>query len=146
MQFRFYCYAEWCSLHGKQSWLACVGYTRHIQRTISQSKLGHLTMFAYHFVYFSCLTNSTVLTKQCVASLGRYFSKQELFELFVLDNPRMSITQLQLQELHGGQETTDSSLDEHFAFLRTLGILDMEYIIHGFTIWLFCKKFTYFGA
>ena len=69
-----------------------------------------------------CWQNSVLL------HLGRYFSKQELFELFVLDNPKMSITQLQLQELHGGQETTDSSLDQHIAFLHTLGILDKEYI------------------
>ena len=52
---------------------------------------------------------------------NRYFSKQELYELFHLDNTRHSSTQTQLLELQRGQRKTDTSLDEHIAFLHTLG-------------------------
>ena len=51
----------------------------------------------------------------------RYFTKQELRELFTLDNPRHSKTQVQLEEMHSGQRNTDSSLDAHIAYLYSLG-------------------------
>ncbi|KAL7975767.1 hypothetical protein Chor_005218 [Crotalus horridus] len=59
----------------------------------------------------------------------RYFSKQELRELFVLTDTRRSLTQLQLQSLHGTQRNSDANLDEHIAFLYSLemfGISDHD--------------------
>ena len=39
----------------------------------------------------------------------------------MLDNPRVSTTQRQIEELHAHQRKTDISLDAHIAFLLTLG-------------------------
>ena len=51
----------------------------------------------------------------------RYFTKQQLHELFVLNNPRVSETQQHLAEIHTDQRKTDTWLDGHIAFLHTLG-------------------------
>nr|XP_022343269.1 DNA excision repair protein ERCC-6-like isoform X3 [Crassostrea virginica] len=56
----------------------------------------------------------------------RYFTKQELKELFTLDNPRISKTQQQLEEMHSQQRKTDSSLDAHIAFLYSLDIFGIS--------------------
>ncbi|XP_061162866.1 DNA excision repair protein ERCC-6-like [Saccostrea echinata] len=56
----------------------------------------------------------------------RYFTKQELRELFTLDNPRISKTQQQLEEMHSHQRNTDSSLDAHIAFLYSLEIFGIS--------------------
>lgn len=59
----------------------------------------------------------------------RYFSKQELKELFTLEDPRSSSTQLQLQSLHSRHRRTDPDLDEHIAHLHTMemfGISDHD--------------------
>ena len=53
--------------------------------------------------------------------VDRYFSRQELRELFELSNTRISSTQSQLVELQRGQRKTDTSLDAHIAYLHTLG-------------------------
>lgn len=50
----------------------------------------------------------------------RYFTKQELIELFSLGDPLRSTTQQQLQGMHGMDRRRDPELDEHIAFLRTL--------------------------
>ncbi|XP_006896070.1 PREDICTED: DNA excision repair protein ERCC-6-like [Elephantulus edwardii] len=52
----------------------------------------------------------------------RYFSKQELRELFTIEDFQSSATQLQLQSLHAAQRRSDKKLDEHIAYLHTLGI------------------------
>ncbi|KAM6151805.1 DNA excision repair protein ERCC-6-like [Rhynchocyon petersi] len=52
----------------------------------------------------------------------RYFSKQELRELFTIEDFQNSATQLQLQSLHAAQRRSDKKLDEHIAYLHTLGI------------------------
>uniref|UniRef100_F7F5D7 DNA excision repair protein ERCC-6-like n=1 Tax=Monodelphis domestica TaxID=13616 RepID=F7F5D7_MONDO len=52
----------------------------------------------------------------------RYFTKQELRELFTLGDFRSSATQLQLHSLHAGHRKTDKKLEEHIAYLHTLGI------------------------
>ncbi|XP_014321038.1 DNA excision repair protein ERCC-6-like [Myotis lucifugus] len=52
----------------------------------------------------------------------RYFSKQELRELFTIEDFQNSVTQLQLQSLHAAQRRSDKKLDEHIAYLHTLGI------------------------
>ncbi|NXJ23245.1 ERC6L protein, partial [Dicrurus megarhynchus] len=61
----------------------------------------------------------------------RYFSKQELRELFTLEDTRMSATQIQLQSLHAMQRKSDLQLDEHLAYLHSLamfGISDHDLI------------------
>ncbi|XP_004621399.2 DNA excision repair protein ERCC-6-like [Sorex araneus] len=52
----------------------------------------------------------------------RYFSKQELRELFTVEDLQNSATQLQLQTLHAAQRRSDKKLDDHIAFLYSLGI------------------------
>ena len=52
----------------------------------------------------------------------RYFTKGELRELFTLDNPKYSTTQVQLEQMHSAQRKTDVGLDEHVAFLYSLGM------------------------
>ncbi|KAM9394286.1 DNA excision repair protein ERCC-6-like [Pholidichthys leucotaenia] len=59
----------------------------------------------------------------------RYFSKQELKELFTLEDTRLSTTQLQLQALHSQQRRSDPELDEHIAHLHAMemfGISDHD--------------------
>ncbi|XP_068061167.1 DNA excision repair protein ERCC-6-like [Anomalospiza imberbis] len=61
----------------------------------------------------------------------RYFSKQELRELFTLEDTRTSATQIQLQSLHAMQRKSDLQLDEHLAYLHSLamfGISDHDLI------------------
>ncbi|XP_059943913.1 DNA excision repair protein ERCC-6-like [Mesoplodon densirostris] len=52
----------------------------------------------------------------------RYFSKQELRELFTVEDFQNSATQMQLQSLHAAQRRSDKKLDEHIAFLHSLRI------------------------
>ncbi|XP_020663366.3 DNA excision repair protein ERCC-6-like [Pogona vitticeps] len=56
----------------------------------------------------------------------RYFTMQELRELFTLEDTRSSSTQLQLQSLHATQRKTDSRLDEHIAYLHSLDIFGLS--------------------
>lgn len=59
----------------------------------------------------------------------RYFSKQELKELFTLEDTRSSTTQMQLQALHSRHRRTDPELDEHIAHLHAMemfGISDHD--------------------
>ena len=51
----------------------------------------------------------------------RYFTKHELRELFQLEEPRFSNTQRQLDEMHGLHRRRDPELDDHIAFLHSLG-------------------------
>lgn len=52
----------------------------------------------------------------------RYFNKQELRELFTIEDFQNSATQLQLQSLHAAQRRSDKTLDEHITYLHSLGI------------------------
>uniref|UniRef100_A0A8C5LGM6 DNA excision repair protein ERCC-6-like n=1 Tax=Jaculus jaculus TaxID=51337 RepID=A0A8C5LGM6_JACJA len=52
----------------------------------------------------------------------RYFSKQELRELFTIEDFQNSATQLQLQCLHAAQRRSDEELDDHIAYLHSVGI------------------------
>lgn len=64
----------------------------------------------------------------------RYFSKQELRELFTLEDTRTSATQIQLQALHATQRQSDVQLDEHIAYLHSLqmfGISDHDLVYTG---------------
>ncbi|XP_032372459.1 DNA excision repair protein ERCC-6-like [Etheostoma spectabile] len=56
----------------------------------------------------------------------RYFSKQELKELFILEDPRSSSTQMQLQALHSRHRRTDAELDEHIAHLHSMEIFGIS--------------------
>ncbi|XP_040187286.1 DNA excision repair protein ERCC-6-like isoform X2 [Rana temporaria] len=56
----------------------------------------------------------------------RYFSKQELKELFTLEDTHTSTTQIQLQNMHSSQRKTDTNLDEHIAYLHTLPIFGIS--------------------
>ncbi|XP_062822580.1 DNA excision repair protein ERCC-6-like isoform X2 [Anolis carolinensis] len=59
----------------------------------------------------------------------RYFTQQELRELFTLEDTTSSATQLQLQSLHATQRNSDLELDKHIAYLHTLemfGISDHD--------------------
>lgn len=50
----------------------------------------------------------------------RYFSKQELKELFTLEDTRSSSTQMQLQAMHSRHRRTDPELDQHIAHLHAM--------------------------
>lgn len=50
----------------------------------------------------------------------RYFSRQELRDLFTLDDPYTSKTQMQLEKMHSHHRKTDEELDKHIAFLYSL--------------------------
>nr|XP_033474592.1 DNA excision repair protein ERCC-6-like [Epinephelus lanceolatus] len=59
----------------------------------------------------------------------RYFSKQELKELFTLEDTRSSSTQMQLQAMHSRHRRTDPELDQHIAHLHAMemfGISDHD--------------------
>ncbi|XP_053129231.1 DNA excision repair protein ERCC-6-like [Hemicordylus capensis] len=56
----------------------------------------------------------------------RYFTMQELRELFTLEDTRCSPTQLHLQSLHGTQRKTDTLLDAHIAYLHMLEIFGIS--------------------
>ncbi|KAK7474484.1 hypothetical protein BaRGS_00034238, partial [Batillaria attramentaria] len=56
----------------------------------------------------------------------RYFTRQELRELFQLDEPRFSTTQQQLEEMHGLDRRRDPELDSHIAFLHSLDIFGIS--------------------
>uniref|UniRef100_A0A8D2N271 DNA excision repair protein ERCC-6-like n=1 Tax=Zonotrichia albicollis TaxID=44394 RepID=A0A8D2N271_ZONAL len=56
----------------------------------------------------------------------RYFSKQELRELFTLEDTQTSATQIQLQSLHAMQRKSDLQLDEHLAYLHSLAMFGIS--------------------
>lgn len=59
----------------------------------------------------------------------RYFSRQELCDLFTLDDPYTSKTQMQLEKMHSHHRKTDEELDKHISFLyslNTFGISDHD--------------------
>ena len=77
-----------------------------------------------YFRYFSKYELHELFTLVDLSLLYfRYFSKYELRELFTLDDPHSSTTQQQLEQMHSGHRLTDPSLDEHLAFLYSLGRL-----------------------
>lgn len=57
----------------------------------------------------------------------RYFTKQELRELFTLENPLHSATQVQLSEMHIWNKDADRSLDAHIRFLETKNIFGVSH-------------------
>ncbi|XP_076130489.1 DNA excision repair protein ERCC-6-like [Alosa pseudoharengus] len=57
----------------------------------------------------------------------RYFTKQDLKELFKLEDTRTSTTQLQLEELHSKQQSADPDLMEHIAYLYTKNMFGVSH-------------------
>ena len=55
-----------------------------------------------------------------MTSSYRYFSHQELRDLFTLEDPHHSKTQLQLDQMHSKHRKTDNELEKHIKFLHTL--------------------------
>lgn len=60
------------------------------------------------------------------ANPTRYFSKQELVDMFQLEDPTTSKTQLQLERMHAAQRKTNTDLDAHIAFLYSLDIFGIS--------------------
>ncbi|XP_053376504.1 DNA excision repair protein ERCC-6-like [Mercenaria mercenaria] len=56
----------------------------------------------------------------------RYFSRYELRELFILDDPHSSTTQQLLEQMYSGKRLTDPSLDEHIAYLYSLDMFGLS--------------------
>ncbi|XP_061091412.1 DNA excision repair protein ERCC-6-like [Conger conger] len=56
----------------------------------------------------------------------RYFSQQQLRELFKLEETRSSSTQQQLQSMHSNQRRTDAELDEHIAYLHSMDMFGIS--------------------
>ncbi|XP_032803057.2 DNA excision repair protein ERCC-6-like [Petromyzon marinus] len=56
----------------------------------------------------------------------RYFSQQELRELFILEDTKSSKTQIHLQGMHSAQRKSDTTLDEHIAYLHTLDMFGIS--------------------
>lgn len=57
----------------------------------------------------------------------RYFTKQELRELFTLENPNYSCTQVQLSQMHSWDKGTNPALEDHIVVLQTKNIFGISH-------------------
>lgn len=57
----------------------------------------------------------------------RYFTKQELRELFSLENPNHSGTQVQLSQMHSWNKDTNPALQDHIALLQRKNIFGVSH-------------------
>ncbi|XP_075553346.1 DNA excision repair protein ERCC-6-like [Dermacentor variabilis] len=57
----------------------------------------------------------------------RYFTKQELRELFALENPNYSGTQVQLSQMHSWNKDTNPALEDHIALLQMKNIFGVSH-------------------
>lgn len=57
----------------------------------------------------------------------RYFTKQELRELFSLENPNYSGTQVQFSQMHSWDKDTNPALNDHIALLQTKNIFGISH-------------------
>lgn len=57
----------------------------------------------------------------------RYFTKQELRELFTLEDPSHSATQVQLAEMHSHHKKTDHGLDAHIEFIERRNVFGVSH-------------------
>lgn len=81
-------------------------FTR-IQFTVTPSTTQHISILLFH----------------------SYFTRQDLKELFVLDDVTKSATQMQLEELHASQRNHNLTLKEHVEYLHTLSqCLKVDYV------------------
>ncbi|GAB6020126.1 DNA excision repair protein ERCC-6-like [Chamberlinius hualienensis] len=56
----------------------------------------------------------------------RYFTSFELKDMFTLENPDVSPTQMQLEKMHCHQRKTSTELDQHIATLYSFGIFGIS--------------------
>jgi hypothetical protein len=56
----------------------------------------------------------------------RYFSREELEDLFRLESTTTSATQQDLHKLHSQQRKSDDHLEEHIKFLQTIGVYGLS--------------------
>ena len=63
---------------------------------------------------------AVILTVIFLCVTFRYFTNQELRDLFTLDDPYTSTTQMQLEQMHAHHRKTDAELDKHIEFIHTL--------------------------
>lgn len=73
------------------------------------------------FMHAQHLKSSVNIVSCCLCC--RYFSRQELCDLFTLDDPYTSKTQMQLEKMHSHHRKTDEELDKHISFLYSLSKL-----------------------
>lgn len=66
--------------------------------------------------------HSLVRTVLDQKSSHRYFTHQELKEVFILDDITVSTTQQQLEQLHSQHRVADAVLQKHIKFLHSLNI------------------------
>ncbi len=64
------------------------------------------------------IVQSTITKKNSL----RYFSREELTDLFQLDDATVSSTQQELHRLHAHQRHMDSHLEQHIKFLTSIGV------------------------
>jgi len=78
---------------------------------------------ALHSTTQSCNIQLSQYVKLIAILSCRYFTSQDLRELFTLDDPQKSKTQMQLNKMHAVHRKTDEILNKHIDFLHTLGML-----------------------
>ena len=73
-----------------------------------------------HVYYILNVLKAVILTVIFLCVTFRYFTNQELRDLFTLDDPYTSTTQMQLEQMHAHHRKTDAELDKHIEFIHTL--------------------------
>ena len=73
-----------------------------------------------HVYYILNVLKAVILKVIFLCVTFRYFTNQELRDLFTLDDPYTSTTQMQLEQMHAHHRKTDAELDKHIEFIHTL--------------------------
>ena len=74
----------------------------------------------YTCILYTKCTKSSYSNGVFLCVTFRYFTNQELRDLFTLDDPYTSTTQMQLEQMHSHHRKTDAELDKHIEFIHTL--------------------------
>ena len=74
----------------------------------------------YACILYILYTKAVILRVIFLCVIFRYFTNQELRDLFTLDDPYTSTTQMQLEQMHAHHRKTDAELDKHIEFIHTL--------------------------
>ena len=72
------------------------------------------------YILYTKYTKSSYFKGDFLCVTFRYFTNQELRDLFTLDDPYTSTTQMQLEQMHAHHRKTDAELDKHIEFIHTL--------------------------
>ena len=75
------------------------------------------------YILYTKYTKSSYSKGDFLCVTFRYFTNQELRDLFTLDDPYTSTTQMQLEQMHAHHRNTDAELDKHIEFIHTLSKL-----------------------